>query len=350
MIQQQSIEVFLNKNRYEAPIIFNQYDKNIPFIFELYNPDGSPYNFLTTDVIKVEININNIIAIISTGFQIEDNKVTCYLSREVTLNAGKGLLNVAIENATDNSRVASFSREIVVEKNCVSEDDVSTQLTISAKEELDNKITEATALINQNSELLSDGAAATKTELNTVDNKANDNTSSIGTLTNLETTEKSNLVEAVNEVKNNLDTANTNIQANKKNIETNTQDINTLKTKTNTSTSSVTLAYNVSVISGWQNIIRKINGYVYLDFGLVTSNTANDWTDGQLLFTLPEGYRPKYRQMIPVFTTRNGSGYVSCVYYLDIYVDGEAHIQLCNGDKTAIYSAYIQNICFLAAS
>ena len=259
MIQQQSIEVFLNKNRYEAPIIFNQYDKNIPFIFELYNPDGSPYNFLTTDVIKVEININNIIAIISTGFQIEDNKVTCYLSREVTLNAGKGLLNVAIENATDNSRVASFSREIVVEKNCVSEDDVSTQLTISAKEELDNKITEATALINQNSELLSDGAAATKTELNTVDNKANDNTSSIGTLTDLETTEKSNLVEAVNEVKNNLDTANTNIQAN-------AQDISALKDKTDTITSTTTLATgNVVLIDGYSNTVTKINNRVIID-------------------------------------------------------------------------------------
>ena len=151
------------------------------------------------------------------------------------------------------------------------------------------------------------------------------------------------------DLKNAIDTANNNIQDNTENIQANAEDIVDLKTKTETSTSSVTLAYNVSLIEGYENVIRKKDGYVKLDFGLFTTNKGNDWVDGKLIFTLPEGYRPKYRQLIPVFTTRSGSGYKSCVYYIDIYVNGEAHIQLCNGDTTAIYSAYIQGIEFLAA-
>lgn len=152
------------------------------------------------------------------------------------------------------------------------------------------------------------------------------------------------------DLKNAADTTNTNVQSNTENIQSNTKDIDNLKSKTESVTSSVNLAYNVSLIEGQENTIEKKDGYVKLDFGVYSTNKGNDWVDGKLIFTLPVGFRPKHRQLVPIFTTRNGSAYKSCVYYLDIYVNGEAHLQLCNGDTTAIYSAYIQNIEFLAAT
>lgn len=182
MINTLKHKVILNKQSYEEPIVMNQYNREVPYKFILFQPDGTPYNVLTTDIIKLEILINTIAIIKSTGFTINNNEVSFTLDREISLNSGKGTFNLIIENSTNNSRVASFKRDIVIEQNSISEGTIPGTLVITAIEELDNKINEVTKLIQRNADLINTGGAATKADLNIVNNRVDVNTNTIKTL------------------------------------------------------------------------------------------------------------------------------------------------------------------------
>ena len=333
---------------------FKQYDKGNEIELEVLQNENldSPEKLVLSDETVLAFFKRKDNVVLQKNCTIRDGNIIVTTSQDVLSVVGELQLECLIHKGdveVTTQRMYFTVEESISRTEAITQDpNYTSELVTELLDVKENVYKNTIALINAVDSKADNNASnitALQASMETANTNITKNTQDIASLTTSMETANTNIAKNTADIETNT----SNIQANATNIATNTQDINTLKDKTNTSTSSVTLAYNVSVISGWQNIIRKINGYVYLDFGLVTSNTANDWTDGQLLFTLPEGYRPKYRQMIPVFTTRNGSGYVSCVYYIDIYTNGEAHIQLCNGDKTAIYSAYIQNICFLAA-
>ena len=125
-------------------IKFNQYDKNYTFKIKLVN-----YTPIQGDVIKIEWKINNSTIIQSDYITVSNtNILTVKLLREVTLNAGKGHFNVVVENTRDTTRKATFKSEIEIVGNSVGENDVSSVFTETAKEQLDNTINQAEAVIN----------------------------------------------------------------------------------------------------------------------------------------------------------------------------------------------------------
>lgn len=164
MIEPSKIKVNLNKRTYGAPLVINQYNRNVPYEFELIQENGSPYNPESTDIIKLEIVIGNTAIIKSTGFTVEGNKVSWMLDREMTLNSGQGTFNFVVENS-NGLRVASFKTGIIVEANSIDENTVPEPILVTIKEELDSAITEATRVKEETDNLIKNGGAATKGEV-----------------------------------------------------------------------------------------------------------------------------------------------------------------------------------------
>ena len=157
-LKPQIIEVHLNSNKYQAPIVINQYNRNIPFVFEVFNQDGTPVVISDSDIIKIEMALGNIAIIKSTGFTIEGNKVSWALDREISLNSGNGTFNFILEDS--NTRVSSSKIDIVVQSNTV-----PSPLKVTVTEELNKAITKATEVKKETENLIITGNAATKGEV-----------------------------------------------------------------------------------------------------------------------------------------------------------------------------------------
>lgn len=137
-------KLFLNKQVYTQPLILNQYNKNIKYSFEIYNEDGTPYEMDGSDIFKIECLINGKLAYIkSSGFEVYNNIVSFKLDREMTLNAGKGYYNFVVENARNQSRKSTFRTEMYIESSAISENTISDEFMITAKEDLDKSINES---------------------------------------------------------------------------------------------------------------------------------------------------------------------------------------------------------------
>lgn len=163
-LKPQIIEVHLNSNKYQAPIVINQYNRNIPFVFEVFNQDGTPAVINSNDIIKIEMALGNIAIIKSTGFTIEGNKVSWALDREISLNSGNGTFNFIIEDS-NNTRVSSSKIDIKIESNSLDENTVPSPLKVTVTEELNKAITKATEVKNETENLIITGNAATKGEV-----------------------------------------------------------------------------------------------------------------------------------------------------------------------------------------
>ena len=147
-LKPQVIKVQLNSDKYQAPIVINQYNRNIPFIFEIFNHDRTPTVINNNDIIKIEMALGNIAIIKSTGFTIDGNKVSWLLDREISLNSGNGTFNFIIEDS-NNTRVSSSKIDIVVKSNSIDENTSSSSFIVTVIERLQELITNATDIYNQ---------------------------------------------------------------------------------------------------------------------------------------------------------------------------------------------------------
>ena len=135
-------------------IKFNQYDKNYTFKIKLVN-----YTPVQGDIIKIEWEINNKVAVIQSDYiTVNDNVLTVKLLREVTLNAGKGYFNVVVENTKDTSRRATFKSEFEVVGNSINEDTVSSVLVETVVEKLQNEEINAKKVLTNLLKAISDGS------------------------------------------------------------------------------------------------------------------------------------------------------------------------------------------------
>lgn len=147
-LKPQVIKVQLNSNKYQAPIVINQYNRNIPFVFEVFNQDGTPVAISDSDIIKIEMALGNIAIIKSTGFTIEGNKVSWALDREISLNSGNGTFNFIIEDS-NNTRVSSSKIDIVVKSNSIDENTSSSSFIVTVMEKLQGLITNASKIYTE---------------------------------------------------------------------------------------------------------------------------------------------------------------------------------------------------------
>ena len=147
---EKNLELMLEGNRF-ATLSINQYSKGFNVKCKLLN-----YTYTEGDTATIEYNINNKLYYIqSTDISIEDDIVVFKLLREVTLNSGKGYFNVVISNSNDNSRTSNFKADVEIIGNSIDENTVSSAFIITAKEELDNSITNATDKITELNNLIS---------------------------------------------------------------------------------------------------------------------------------------------------------------------------------------------------
>jgi hypothetical protein len=147
-LKPQIIKVHLNSSKYQEPIIINQYNRNIPFIFEVFNQDGTPAVINSNDIIKIEMALGNIAIIKSTGFTIDGNKVSWALDREISLNSGNGTFNFIIEDS-NNTRVSSSKIDIKIENNSIDENTQSSTFLITVMEKLQGLITNASKIYTE---------------------------------------------------------------------------------------------------------------------------------------------------------------------------------------------------------
>lgn len=145
---EKNLELMLEGNRFST-LSLNQYSKGFYVKCKLLN-----YTYTEGDTASVEYNINNKLYYIqSTDISIEDNVVTFRVNREVTLNAGKGYFNVVITNG--DVRTSNFKANLEIVGNSIDENTVSSAFIVTAKEELDNSITNATDKITELNNLIS---------------------------------------------------------------------------------------------------------------------------------------------------------------------------------------------------
>jgi hypothetical protein len=146
-LKPQIIKVHLNSSKYQEPIIINQYNRNIPFIFEVFNQDGTPAVINSNDIIKIEMALGNIAIIKSTGFTIDGNKVSWALDREISLNSGNGTFNFILEDS--NTRVSSSKIDVIVQSNSIDEKTTPSSFLITVMEKLQGLITNASKIYTE---------------------------------------------------------------------------------------------------------------------------------------------------------------------------------------------------------
>lgn len=147
-LKPQVIKVHLNSNKYQAPIVINQYNRNIPFVFEVFNQDGTPVAISDSDIIKIEMALGKTAIIKSSGFTIDGNKVSWTLDREISLNSGNGTFNFIIEDS-NNTRVSSSKIDIIVESNSIDENTQSSSFIVTVMEKLQGLITNASKIYTE---------------------------------------------------------------------------------------------------------------------------------------------------------------------------------------------------------
>lgn len=141
-------KVYFNKKQYESILVINQYNRYVPYIVEVFDADGTPYEFTDKDIIKLEIAIGNTAIIKSTGFAVDGNKVAWQLDREISLKSGKGSFNFVVE-CEDGSRISSYKIPVVVESNSIDESVIQPGITILLMEDLQELITQGSEIYNQ---------------------------------------------------------------------------------------------------------------------------------------------------------------------------------------------------------
>ena len=154
---EKQIELALENSRYNI-LRLNQYSKGFYIKCNLIN-----YEYKSGDVATIEFMINGIAIIQSTDVYIDGDTVVFKLLREVTLNSGKGYFNVVISNSNDNSRTSNFKADVEIIGNSIDENTVSSTFIVTAKEELDESISNATNKIEELNTLME---STTVTELN----------------------------------------------------------------------------------------------------------------------------------------------------------------------------------------
>lgn len=150
------LELMLEGNRF-ATLSLNQYSKGFNVKCKLIN-----YSYTEGDTASVEFNINDKLYYIqSTDISIDEDTVTFRVNREVTLNSGKGYFNVVITNG--DTRTSNFKANLEIVGNSIDENTVSSVFVVTAKEELDESISNATNKIEELNALME---STTVTELN----------------------------------------------------------------------------------------------------------------------------------------------------------------------------------------
>ena len=145
---EKNLELLLEGNRF-ATLSLNQYSKGFYIKCKLLN-----YTYTEGDTATIEYNINNKLYYIqSTDVAIKDNTVVFKVNREVTLNSGKGYFNVVITNG--DVRTSNFKANLEIIGNSIDENTVSSAFVVTAKEELDNSISNATNKITELNNLIS---------------------------------------------------------------------------------------------------------------------------------------------------------------------------------------------------
>ena len=148
MIDSYKINVDLKtKNFITSPLIITQYDRNIDVEVSLYD-GGSPYVIQSSETLRVELSLSGGIAVILSGDDISNinsNKFTFTIRREITLNSGKGYFSIAVVDAATGitTRKGSCRQYIEVLSNSIDEDTTEPTLITTAKEALDTSIGEA---------------------------------------------------------------------------------------------------------------------------------------------------------------------------------------------------------------
>ena len=139
---EKNLELMLEGSRFST-LRINQYSKGFNVKCKLLN-----YTYTEGDVASIEFNIDNKLYFIqSTDISIEDDIVVFKVAREVTLNSGKGFFNVVIING--DTRVSNFKANIEIINNSIDENTVSSTFIITAKEELDISVKNATDKITE---------------------------------------------------------------------------------------------------------------------------------------------------------------------------------------------------------
>ncbi|MDP4146111.1 MAG: hypothetical protein Q8936_16745 [Bacillota bacterium] len=159
MIDVQSFDFYLNKKVTDEPIRLNQYDRKVPFKFNLYQPDGSAY-IIGNDIPKIEMVVGSTIIIISTGITISSNSISFVIPREAALNSETGIFNVIVESIDGTERVGTFCRDIIVESNAIDENAASSALITSVIEDLQSNVTTATKAKNDLDQSIGNGMLA----------------------------------------------------------------------------------------------------------------------------------------------------------------------------------------------
>ena len=153
---EKNLELLLEGNRF-ATLSLNQYSKGFYVKCKLLN-----YTYTEGDIATIEYNINNKLYYIqSTDLEIDEDTVIFRVNREVTLNSGKGYFNVVITNG--DIRTSNFKANLEIVGNSIDENTVSSAFIVTAKEELDESITNATDKITELNALMEN---TTVTELN----------------------------------------------------------------------------------------------------------------------------------------------------------------------------------------
>lgn len=145
---EKNLELLLEGNRF-ATLSLNQYSKGFYIKCKLMN-----YTYTEGDTATIEFNINDKLYYIqSTDISIDEDTVIFRVNREVTLNSGKGYFNVVITNG--NIRTSNFKANIEIIGNSIDENTISSAFVVTAKEELDNSISNATNKIEELNNLIS---------------------------------------------------------------------------------------------------------------------------------------------------------------------------------------------------
>ena len=146
------IDLCLGDSNFQV-IKFNQYDKNYTFDIRLTN-----YTPVQNDIVKIEWEINNKVAVIQSNITVNNNVLTVKLLREVTLNAGKGHFNVVVDNTKTKSRKATFKCPVEIVGNSIDEDTVSSVLIETVLEKLQNEEINANKVLTNLLKAISDGS------------------------------------------------------------------------------------------------------------------------------------------------------------------------------------------------
>ena len=145
------MSVYLGKTVMYEPLVIGQYNRELPIVFDLYNMDSTKHNITNTEVVKVELTINETSIIKFTNIECSDNKISFVINREVTINAGTGSLVVTVEDSTDHSRITSSNMDVIIEESPINEESIEPPVLGIYMTDFQDAITDA---VNANNALL----------------------------------------------------------------------------------------------------------------------------------------------------------------------------------------------------